>query len=129
MSLTLTLVVARGGLVPCSIRFLVACPRSIPPRTAATRSAWLSTRRVLGAVASRAKAEASVVGTTARSFSLFARRILDAPASEVKAEAVVGVLVPAGGLFTRRTWDAYATEVKAEAPAVRTFVRAKFLFA
>ena len=102
MPLTLTMVVASGGLVLCSSLFLVVRPTGLPLRIAAIRSVRLFTRRVLGAAASRAKAEASVVGTTVRSFRLFARRILDALASEVKAEAVVvGVVSRVACSFAR----------------------------
>ena len=102
MPLTLTIVVASGGLVLCSSCFLVVRPTGTPLRIAAIRSVRLFTRRVLGAAASRAKAEASVVGTTVRSIRLFARRTLDALASEVKAEAVaVGVVGRMACVFAR----------------------------
>ena len=92
------------------------------------RTEWLFARRIQDAAASRIKAEAKKVGLLIRTERLFAR-ILDALASGVKAEAAVGVIVPVMGLFTRRILDADASEVKAEAPAVRTFVHAKCLFA
>ena len=130
MPLTLTFVVARGGLVPCSIRVLGACPRSIPPRTGTTRSTWLFTRRVLEADASGAKAEARIVGLIIRCVRLFDRCTLEAVATGVKAEAVmIEMVVPSIGLFTRHTLDAAASDVKAEAWAGTGVPRVSIFFA